>query len=397
MGDACLFAPVDVDTVGTACTQLQVSSNGSCGTRRASLDYWDSGDCSDTYVYEASSIISYHDAVNGNTVAHSWKAWAHGNDFRPISGRAEQVATQTTADYEVYETGTMITPDSAFAQEMTWWAPTEIEDCHFVIQRKKLYRYDSDAVYMVSVGDFVDWDIARYALKNRGGYDSECGLIYQYGGPSDDPSEDCRDNTRRFGGIAMLGSFFHYDGAIDAEPFAGIIQPIRPYIFNDQLDPNYLYDVMHMPSYVVSGAMDDLYSCMVYKGNLTFPSHDTLFVYSAFISLLDGTVEDLRSQVDLARAWADEHLGLYSCCEGRVGDANDSGEDEPTIGDVTVMIDALFIGDDWSVITCLAEADINQSGGADPQEADITIGDISYLIDYLFITGPSIMQLPECL
>jgi hypothetical protein len=92
----------------------------------------------------------------------------------------------------------------------------------------------------------------------------------------------------------------------------------------------------------------------------------------------------------------DDGEGDACCCDGRVGDANNSGEDEPTIGDVTVMIDALFIGDDWSVIPCLAEADINQSGSADPQEADITIGDISYLIDYLFITGES-LGLAECL
>jgi hypothetical protein len=37
-----------------------------------------------------------------------------------------------------------------------------------------------------------------------------------------------------------------------------------------------------------------------------------------------------------------------------------------------------------------------QSGGLDPTEADITIGDISTLIDYLFITGP-MLGLPDCL
>ena len=85
-----------------------------------------------------------------------------------------------------------------------------------------------------------------------------------------------------------------------------------------------------------------------------------------------------------------------SCCVGRVGDANGIGGDEPTIGDVSTMIDALFISGDPNVIACLAEADINQSGGVDPQPSDITIGDISTLIDYLFITGPS-LGLPDCL
>ncbi len=86
---------------------------------------------------------------------------------------------------------------------------------------------------------------------------------------------------------------------------------------------------------------------------------------------------------------------LASCCSGRVGDANGLGGDEPTIGDVSVMIDALFINADWGVIACLEEADLNQSGGASPTSDDISIGDVSILIDYLFITGPS-LGLPAC-
>ena len=84
------------------------------------------------------------------------------------------------------------------------------------------------------------------------------------------------------------------------------------------------------------------------------------------------------------------------CCMGRVGDANLVGGDEPTIGDVSVMIDARFItGTCDAILPCLTEADINQSGGANPTCDDITIGDISVLIDYLFITG-SPLGLAEC-
>jgi hypothetical protein len=85
------------------------------------------------------------------------------------------------------------------------------------------------------------------------------------------------------------------------------------------------------------------------------------------------------------------------CCSQRVGDANNSGDDEPTIGDITVMIDALFIAETCEgLLVCLSEADINQSGGPVPACAAITIGDVSYLIDYLFITGAG-LGLPDCL
>lgn len=85
------------------------------------------------------------------------------------------------------------------------------------------------------------------------------------------------------------------------------------------------------------------------------------------------------------------------CCENRVGDANGVGGDEPTIGDVSVMIDVKFIAP-WrceSVIPCLAEADVNQSGGIHSGCGDITIGDVSILIDYIFITG-SKLGLNDC-
>jgi len=86
------------------------------------------------------------------------------------------------------------------------------------------------------------------------------------------------------------------------------------------------------------------------------------------------------------------------CCAGRVGDANGSSEDEPTISDISVMIDAKFItGTCDGIISCLAEADVNQSGGIGPTCDDVTISDISILIDYLFISGPETATLLECL
>lgn len=90
-------------------------------------------------------------------------------------------------------------------------------------------------------------------------------------------------------------------------------------------------------------------------------------------------------------------IGDVCCCFGRVGDANGSG-DEPTIGDISTLIDAKFItGTCDGILPCLKEADINLSGGTSPTCDDITIGDISMLIDYLFITGSEGMTLPPCL
>lgn len=85
---------------------------------------------------------------------------------------------------------------------------------------------------------------------------------------------------------------------------------------------------------------------------------------------------------------------LADCCVGLVGDANGSGSDEATIGDISVMIEMLFIS--GQEVACLAEADINQSGGCNPARADITIGDIALLIDctLLYIVTPEHCKIP---
>ena len=80
-----------------------------------------------------------------------------------------------------------------------------------------------------------------------------------------------------------------------------------------------------------------------------------------------------------------------SCCQGTVGDANGSDGNDPTLGDVMTLVDAKFIrGTCVGTIPCLAEADVNRSGGVNPTCDDITLGDIMYLVDYLFITGASL-------
>ena len=94
-----------------------------------------------------------------------------------------------------------------------------------------------------------------------------------------------------------------------------------------------------------------------------------------------------------------------SCCVGTVGDANCSGGDIPTIGDVAYMITITFIIVTHPEYCCFPEADINQSEGCNTGEGQLlTIGDISILIDYLFVSlpydslsNPGGVRLPECL
>lgn len=92
--------------------------------------------------------------------------------------------------------------------------------------------------------------------------------------------------------------------------------------------------------------------------------------------------------------WSGVQCWVIGCCAGRVGDVNALGGDEPTIGDISALIDLLFIS--GARPDCLEESDVNLSGTqiAPPLDwDDITIGDISMLIDYIFISQPT---LPDC-
>ena len=91
---------------------------------------------------------------------------------------------------------------------------------------------------------------------------------------------------------------------------------------------------------------------------------------------------------------AQSAVPLYSdvgCCQGKLGDVDCDADEEADIADAVALIAFLFI--DRTLPCCLAEADINQSGGEDPVPEDITIADIAHLIDHLFISG---QPLPEC-
>ena len=78
------------------------------------------------------------------------------------------------------------------------------------------------------------------------------------------------------------------------------------------------------------------------------------------------------------------------CCEGRVGDIHQSGDDEPTLGDVMKLVDHLFVSGD--PLGCVEEADVDQSGGALPSYDDLTLGDVMWLVDHLFISGRPLLE-----
>ena len=123
---------------------------------------------------------------------------------------------------------------------------------------------------------------------------------------------------------------------------------------------------------------------------------DNLGVISG-IPTVEGTFQFTAQTTDLTSSQTDQEdyaitIGPdRSCCEGQVGDINGENGDEPTVGDISTLIDFLFITRE--PLACYPEADVNLSGGYLPDQDDISIGDISMLIDHLFI---SLAPLSSC-
>ena len=68
-----------------------------------------------------------------------------------------------------------------------------------------------------------------------------------------------------------------------------------------------------------------------------------------------------------------------SCCTGMVGNVDNSPDDAVTLGDLTALIDLLFIS--LSDPICMDEANANRS-----PDNKLSLGDLTALIDYLFIS-----------
>jgi hypothetical protein len=71
-----------------------------------------------------------------------------------------------------------------------------------------------------------------------------------------------------------------------------------------------------------------------------------------------------------------EH-GHTDCGFGMAGNVNNSASEMPSIGDVSMLVDSLYVS--HGQLGCTKEADCNSDGS-------VSIGDIQLLIDYLFIT-----------
>jgi hypothetical protein len=333
-----------------------------------------------------------------------------------------------TADYDSVYTGKFVNRDTTIGMERVFYAPRSSSPTtatiDFVVSLTKFYSADGQAHNHVTVGNVMDWNVPSDSANINRSAISPSGFVYIQGTDTVGASH-CQSNTGRFATEAFATGYTAaeynvYECAGDRNDWYGV-NAVSQHIINDtthyrngtvlipaQPNPQVWWEECGVPGLNANDQSQDLAVLMTYKQDFNLTASDTLFVWTVLTTVREGTLSDLEAQVVYGKRWIEEVVrqcwNMGGCCDSgikRVGDANWDWNPEPTIGDISVMIDAKFItgaciccGPSHNIV-CLASADINQSGGVNPTCDDITISDIAILIDYLFITGSS-LGLPNC-
>ncbi|MFZ5979690.1 MAG: hypothetical protein ACOYVF_03580, partial [Candidatus Zixiibacteriota bacterium] len=271
IGDACDTRAAVWDTIATACLNLTVgnSSNyGHQGEYGMTMDYVLYGDCNPaayTYIYDGSPVICYY---SGQEPIANYAVYSRQYFFL-VDDKNDMIPTTTTADYDIFESGTFVSRDSALMVDLTWWAPKAPDSCNFVIQKMKITSYDGLNHEGLYIGNVVDWDIpSDNNVDNIGGFDATHKLIYQYGYEFD--GSGCQPNDHRFGGMALLGYYLNDSCQVNttAQPYGAYTNDNYVYVYpTGTFVAAELLANMAQAGYQISGDYSDQHSVLTVLGD----------------------------------------------------------------------------------------------------------------------------------
>ncbi|HUV29599.1 MAG TPA: hypothetical protein VMY05_00720 [Acidobacteriota bacterium] len=415
-----LLRPVHEDDF----VRLVVSNNAEMGANGGTnglvnLDFvTDGGECNSSasvYLYSGGPLVMQRDIVDIDTsyvlnYAMHQASFATYLAFKRVDGFAASGPVSGT-NFDGYFTGTVVNADTTIAVEREYFAPTGGGDStDFIIMRTRFSSLDGNPHSNLVIGEAIDWDIpADNGANNVSGVLPDHNAVYLKG--TDTATvPGCQLNERRFGSHRLLG--FHTAQELIDDPCAGVCTPYGVYsarndsdvfvadTFPDgstRRDGNLYPPMLWEKTDTLSGALSpyaepdttDMHMVMTYVHDWTLEAADTLTVYSVVTSVHDGTVDDVKANLDAAFEWYRVNLRagceeLCGCCKNVVGNVDGDPGEVVDIGDLTALIDYLFITKPAPVLPCPEEANID----GDPAGV-IDIGDLTALIDYLFITKPA--------
>jgi len=441
------FGEVGIGAFSRGYVNLDYAEAGlECGTRERDRMYLISGSA---FALQATSAA-------GANATMSWSFndpnQADATGFDPVDDKGTIRGDSTVnGDYDSVYTGKFVNKDTTIAMERLVYGPRSDAPLgatlNFVVVYTKVYSADGGAHSHVTLGNACDFDVPADSPPNNNSAVSAPGGFIYIQGTDTAGSTACQTNLTRYATEAFGGGYtsaeFQTDPCANNATFFGsstlyqlLMVDTTHYrngadLIPDQANPLVWWEETSVPGINASDLQDtDLALVTTFAQDITLGATDTLHYWTVLSTVRNGTVADLENQVAYAKNWylatvrgcdtdGDGWANVYDncplvanpdqadtdgdligdacenvgCCVGKIGDANGSTDDMPTIGDISVMIDAKFITGacietgPGANIRCLGEADANLSGGATPTCDDISIGDISMLIDDLFITG----------
>ncbi len=389
IGDVC--EPQVYDTISTLCVRLSVGSQGNFGnTAGASgfggvtLDHSITGDCESVYLYDGSPMVLYDSA--GTLVSRS-SLYGTSEFITDVAGNPV-AATTDMGDYEVYRSGSFLTPDSMLGFEKVWYAPQIGGDgCEAVVQCLAVYSADGQTHSGVTIGEFLDWDIpSTSGSSNSSGVGSVDGENYVF---QEGIGFNCEDNTGRAGAIKLLSIGETASCAdYDAEPFGSFTERNALYVYPNNGPVTQQFDTLiaDNPGYSAAGSIEDLFSFITYLQNTTLAPGDTVYIYSALATAVTGSDAALDLSLRDVETWfRSQIVPTCGCCIGSTGDLNGDGLDADPI-DLAFFVDFLFSG--GTTPPCDDEANINgDTTSSDPI-------DLAALVDFLFSGGTAPVPCP---
>ncbi len=434
------------DTIATNYISLTVSSNGNMGNYIGSVNmdfYGTELECDDssnlssggqdtipgdaaTYLGDASPVILSAQIVGSDTnVTASWaifsQYFSYENGFKPVTGETPggvkltsptHYTSTTGVAYDCFHTGSFITMDSTVVVEKTYYAPTA--NYSFIVAMMRIFSYDGAAHNGLVIGEAYDWDIpSDTGSKNSAGTDPLTDMIYMVGGEYDEPNGDgleCTDNDTRYGGSARLGYYTQAEWNADSsvmhtDPiYGGYTEFNEDFVYpTGGFVPLELYrNMMNNMGLNAqpSSSVDDQHAVLTFFDNYNLGATDTLIIWTVMATVPPDVYKDasaLVNQVEAAKAWLEDNIWdikkkFQGCCIGMTGNADCSASEDPDISDITRLISFLYL--QGAPLCCVAEADVDNSGGGSPAVNDVDISDITYLIAHLYLDHRALKPCP---
>jgi hypothetical protein len=384
-----------------ALTASNHGEQGGQGIGEVNMDFLKGGTECDSaatvYLYSSSPFVLIKGTGGvSTTTSHYSTNVGSGHTWTPLTTAtiSSGVGSANDKDYDSLFTGRMANRDSTVWMERTFYAPRNNASLPNFVAVKTVLGCDATITDSIAVGEATDWDVPADALGTIGSPNTsattqptEEQFVY-FQGYAD--SAGCAVNTQRYATNAYYIGYTEGDDPCEAsdEFWGSWGMNVRTHLDLDTVTnepPVFWWDSLYEKSglWATSDQIDQgQFLTYEYMDGLTAGSNKVYWtIYVTAYQLTAYT--DLVSDVTGAKAWVAGMLGCGSCCMPPFrGNVDYDAGDQVSLGDLTALIDVLFIS--LEDPECFEEANVDASLPDGP--GSISLGDLTALIDVLFIS-----------